>query len=102
MRVLILLLSATLLVVSISVLQAITINVPADYETIQLAIYFSLYGDTVLVADGTYTGDGNRDIDLTGKSIVVMSENGPNSTTIDCQGSMLDPHRGFYFNTGED
>jgi parallel beta-helix repeat protein len=55
-------------------------------------------GDTVLVANGTYTGDGNRDIDFTGKAIVVMSENGPEVTIIDCENS----GRGFYFHSGED
>jgi hypothetical protein len=58
-------------------------------------------GDTVLVADGTYTGDGNRDIDFLGKAIVVMSENGPEVTIIDCEGDSLDPHRGFYFHNEE-
>jgi hypothetical protein len=58
-------------------------------------------GDTVLVAEGIYTGDGNRDIDFLGKVIVVMSENGPNVTIIDCGGDSLNPHRGFYFNNFE-
>jgi len=52
----------------------------------------------VLVADGTYVGDGNRDIDFLGKAIVVMSENGPEVTIIDCQGA----GRGFLFHSGED
>jgi len=59
-------------------------------------------GDTVLVADGTYTGDGNRDIDFGGRAIMVMSENGPEVTIIDCEGSEVDQHRGFYFRFGED
>ncbi|KPK67556.1 hypothetical protein AMJ82_10435 [candidate division TA06 bacterium SM23_40] len=58
-------------------------------------------GDTVLVADGTYTGDGNRDIDFYGKAIVVMSENGPEATIIDCQADSLDSHRGFQFYSEE-
>jgi hypothetical protein len=54
-------------------------------------------GDTVLVADGTYTGWRNRNLNFGGKAIVVMSENGPENCIIDCS------HygRGFLFNSGE-
>ena len=38
----------------ISFLSATTINVPADYATIQGAINQSVDGDTVLVEEGTY------------------------------------------------
>jgi hypothetical protein len=70
----------------VSIMSATTIHVPADYERMQAAIYSAEDGDTVLVADGTYTGNGNRDIDFLGRSIVVMSENGPDATVIDCRG----------------
>ena len=33
---------------------------------------------------------------------MLKSENGPDFTIIDCQGDSLDPHRGFYFHSGED
>ncbi|KPK67034.1 hypothetical protein AMJ82_11380 [candidate division TA06 bacterium SM23_40] len=80
---------------------ATVLHVPGEYGTIQEGIDTAVDGDTVLVADGTYTGDGNRDIDFSGKAIVVMSENGPELTTVDCEGDSLDPHRGFFFGTGE-
>ncbi len=79
-----------------------TINVPSDEATIQEALDTAENGDTVLVAPGIYTGDGNRDIDFGGKSVVLMSTMGADSTIIDCQGSQSEEHRAFYFHNGED
>jgi parallel beta-helix repeat protein len=73
----------------------------ADFNNIQAAINDSNDGDTILVADGIYTGDGNRDIDFGGRAITVSSENGPNDCIIDCEGTSLEYHRGFYFHSGE-
>jgi predicted outer membrane repeat protein len=78
----------------------LSVPTPA-YPTIQAAIYTAGEGDTVLVADGTYTGQGNRDIDFGGKVISVRSENGPENCIIDCQGTQAEPHRAFYFHSGE-
>ena len=82
---------------SSGILRAKTIRVPDDQVFIQAAIWVALDGDTVLVADGTYSGDGNKDISFGGKAIMVMSENGPDVTVIDCEHS----GRGFQFNNGE-
>lgn len=71
------------------------------HYNIQSGINVAVDGDTVLVKDGTYTGDGNRDIDFHGKAITVTSENGPNVTIIDCAGTAEDQHRGFYFHNNE-
>jgi hypothetical protein len=85
-----------------SVAHGRTITVQADgtgdYPTIQDAIDDSNDGDIIEVQPGTYTGDGNRDIDFKGKAITVRSENGPEVTIIDCENS----GRGFYFHNGED
>ena len=70
-------------------------NGTGDYPTIQAAINYAVNGDTVLVADGTYTGSGYRDIDFKGKSITLRSENGPENCIIDvnCPAVWLDPMR---------
>ena len=55
--------------------------------TIQAAIDSTFDGDEVIVADGVYTGPGNRDMSFGGRHIVLRSENGPAGCTIDCQGA---------------
>ncbi len=54
-------------------------------------------GDEVVVLDGTYTGAGNKNLDFGGRAITVRSENGPESTIIDCEND----GRAFYFHSGE-
>lgn len=58
---------------------ALTIYVPDHYSTIQEAIAAAEDADTVIVRPGYYA----ENIDYLGKSIVVMSEQGPLITTID-------------------
>jgi hypothetical protein len=72
-------------------------RVPADHATIQEAIFAAVDGDTIWVADGTYSGPGNLEIDFLGKAITLKSENGPAGCIIDCRGE----GRAFYFNSGE-
>lgn len=71
--------------------------VPSQYPTIQAAINACVNGDTVSVADGTYTGTGNKNLDFGGRAIVVMSESDAYECIIDCQSS----GRGAYFHSGE-
>ena len=81
---------------------AATLNVPAQYGTIQAAVTAAGSGDTVLIADGTYTGDGNRDIDFGGKSLTVKSQNGASKTILDCGGpDGANSHRGFFLHSLE-
>lgn len=72
----------------------------AGYATIQEAVDAAREGDTVIVNVGTYTGAGNRDIDLGGKALTIQSSAPMDSdvvasTVIDCQGTDKAPHRGF-------
>ncbi len=54
------------------------LRVPSGYSTIQEAVEASLPGDTILVAPGDYY----ENIDLTYKSVVLLSEMGAKFTTI--------------------
>lgn len=90
------------LTITVSLTIGKTLHVPENYPNIQAAINAAYDGDTIWVADGTYTGPGNRDIDFLGKAITVKSENGPENCIIDIQGSQEDLHTGFYFHSGED
>ena len=71
------------------------IRVPDHISSIGQAVDLAVTGDSVLVADGTYTGDMNRDIEIYGKSISLISENGCKKTIIDCEYS----GRGIKINT---
>ncbi|MCG3132017.1 MAG: hypothetical protein FLDDKLPJ_02827 [Phycisphaerae bacterium] len=74
-----------------------TRRVPQDDATIQGAIDEAIEGDIVELADGVYTGDGNRDLSFRGKAITVRSANGPKACVIDCEGNPSAPHRAFTF-----
>ena len=74
-----------------------TNHVPHEYPTIQAGIDASVDGDTVMVWPGIYSGEGNRDIEYRGTSIVVISREGAECTIIDCVDVEEDPHRGFHF-----
>ncbi len=71
------------------------------FDAIQEGTYAAAPGDTVLVADGTYTGIGNREIRYQGKAITVRSENGPENCTVDCGAIETETRGGFYFYSGE-
>ncbi len=73
------------------------IHVPGDQPTIQAGIDASVDGDTVLVADGTFIGEGNKNMNFGGRAITVASDGGAEGCIIDCE----DDGRGFYFHSSE-
>ena len=60
------------------------------FDAIQEAIDAASDDDMVIVRDGTYTGEGNRDINFNGKAVHLMSEDGPDNCVIDCEGAEAD------------
>jgi hypothetical protein len=65
-----------------------------DVPSIRRAVATASAGDTILLANGTYTGEGNRDIRVGPLSLTIRSISGnPDSCIIDC-GTL---GRGFHF-----
>ena len=54
------------------------------YPTIQRAVNAAVEGDTVLLSDGLFYGEGNRDVLVEGKNLTIRSENGRDRCVIDC------------------
>lgn len=72
------------------------------WPTIQTALGVSQAGDIVELTDGTFRGDGNRDLDFHGRAVTVRSQSGdPRACIIDCEGSEANQHRGFNCLSGE-
>jgi hypothetical protein len=73
-----------------------------DFPTIQAAVEAASHGDVIELTHGTFTGEGNRDVDYLGKAVTVRSQDAnPETCIIDCEGSAAAPHRGFLISSGE-
>jgi hypothetical protein len=86
-----------ILVLAVHPALAATIRVPSDQPSIQAGVDAASWGDTVLVAPGTYTGSSNREIEFHGVGLVLRSEKGAEQTIIDCDYIGT----GFWFVHGE-
>ncbi len=66
-------------------------------KTIQTGLDKASDNWTVFVANGTYTGTTNKNLDFAGKAIHLKSVGGASNCVIDCEND----GRGFYFHSGE-
>jgi hypothetical protein len=77
-----------------------------DFPTIQAAIDSVQDGDTIMLADGAFTGEGNRNLDLGGKAITICSRSGNAAACVidcgECAPESGQLRRGFFFHSGED
>jgi hypothetical protein len=95
-----------LLVLCASSPQATTYLVRPDgtgqFPTIQAALDAVVDGDVIELTEGTFTGEGNRDLHYWGKAVTVRSQSGdPALCVIDCLGGPGAEHRAFNFIHGE-
>jgi hypothetical protein len=70
--------------VSVRLLIGRTLRVPGAFATLQEAVDAAQSGDLVLLADGIYTGSGNRDVSCEAKGLRIRSEHGPGYCLLDC------------------
>lgn len=73
------------------------IYVPSDYPTIQAALDAAEDTDEIILEDGWYEGEGNRDILIPNKQITLKSLNGPANCVIDANSTPQDTHWGIAF-----
>ncbi|MBD3335485.1 MAG: hypothetical protein GF355_08200 [Candidatus Eisenbacteria bacterium] len=73
-----------------------------DFPTLQAAVNAAADGDEIILAEGVFAGDGNRDVDPLGKQLLIRSALlDPSLCMLNCEGTEAAPHRGFVFRSGE-
>lgn len=71
-----------------------------DYPTIQAAIDALTDGDTIELLDGVYAGDGNRELDLYGKALIIRARSDdPSRCVLDAEATQ-EAHRRVIVTTG--
>ncbi len=72
--------------------------VPSQHATIQDAVdATAVDGDVITLADGVYTGVGNKNVELRGRRLIIRSANGAANCVIDCE----EDGRAFWIREGE-
>ena len=67
-----------------------------EFPDIQSAVDGAESGDVIELGNGTFTGDGNRDVQIHDTSLTIRSQSGdPEACVLDCEASAADPHRAF-------
>lgn len=61
------------------------LHLPDDFSTVKQGIDAVVSGHDMVIANGEYKGDGNRDLDYNGKLIAIRSENGLEKCIIECE-----------------
>jgi len=69
--------------------------VPGTVSNIQLGVQTVESGDTISVRRGSYFGSGFRDVQFDGTHVVLIAEDGPDLTILNCQGTEDSEHRAF-------
>jgi hypothetical protein len=72
-----------------------------DFPTIQDAVNAVVTGDVIELSNGTFTGNGNRDVSFLGKAITIRSQGGAANCIVNAAGSTFDLHVGFRFESDE-
>ena len=73
-----------------------------DAPNIQAAVDAASSGDVIILENGTFSGDGNRDVEFGEKNLTVKSRSGdPDSCVIDCEGTPDEDHRAFDLRGGQ-
>lgn len=66
-----------------------------DFPTIGAAVLAATAGDVIELGNGTFGGEGNRNVSFGDKPLVIRSRGGATACILDCGGSEASPARAF-------